>query len=714
VDLGWSVFFAIGTNAAEASMRSIHLLLLMFLVGSLTAAVHCAGVPVGSGDPGVPDGSNDGPQGCDPFCDGGLATSITIVPPTATLVVDDIDGVPTVVPTQQFKALANTGEDVTAQVTWLYDHPQIGAVSTVGTFTPVAKNNVGGLGTIIAKLGAISATADLTVKVTNTLAGAVSPGDRMKLDGSSTPDTAKIVYPEDQTFFPQGLLGPEIQWNGASQGDLYKLELKDKNAYYDYVEYFASSSSHALADIDWTSLSASTGGAKNDPFTVTLTRLSNNSVYSQTQTWGIAQGTLKGNVYPWSIPSDQVIGPGYDLETAPTLVARIKPGETQNNNFFTVPVNWSPAPKPYGVNCWGCHSVSRDGTKMVVTFNGGWGTPYGGYALALLDLKTDPPTPIFAPSAATYGGYGVFNDKGDKIAYIYEGQQSNSDPHLTGINGWINIMDTKGNVLAKDVFKSAQNGGCSEPTWSPDGKHMAAMCKLNGGNCNNGWFFECPNAEMWIADTSGSTLTNHHMILQQTNVGSKGRMAFPDYSSDSNWLVFEQLQPNEEIMGVSQLATDGQLWLTDTTGKNVMHLANASKGTDERPAFAPLRAGGYHWVVFMSRRNYGNKLVGKSQPQLWITAVDDPPTGDPSHPAFYVRGQDIGQDNMSLRFSLPPCKDDGKSCSAGSDCCNGKCLNSVCGNDANCSTSGNKCSTASDCCDAKALCEDGFCTVHIN
>jgi hypothetical protein len=77
------------------------------------------------------------------------------------------------------------------------------------------------------------------------------------------------------------------------------------------------------------------------------------------------------------------------------------------------------------------------------------------------------------------------------------------------------------------------------------------------------------------------------------------------------------------------------------------------------PIMPVVTAGGYAWVVFTSRRMYGNVATADpwcSDPRscdvlsnivtpkkLWIAAIDLNPTPgtDPSHPAFYLPGQEL-------------------------------------------------------------------------
>ena len=58
-----------------------------------------------------------------------------------------------------------------------------------------------------------------------------------------------------------------------------------------------------------------------------------------------------------------------------------------------------------------------------------------------------------------------------------------------------------------------------------------------------------------------------------------------------------------------------------------------------------------------------------------MTAIDASPQAgkDPSHPAFWLPGQDTGNNNMRGEWALNPCKQTGNTCSSGYDCCTGFC-----------------------------------------
>jgi hypothetical protein len=145
------------------------------------------------------------------------------------------------------------------------------------------------------------------------------------------------------------------------------------------------------------------------------------------------------------------------------------------------------------------------------------------------------------------------------------------------------------------------------------------------------------------------------------------------------------------------------------------------------PTVSPVGAGGYFWVFFDSVRHYGNTGL---QRQLWGAAIeisaDGTYTRDPSHPAFYVSGQEFGTGNHRAFAALDPCRNDGEKCSSGVDCCGGFCYldnnpelvepTGTCSpKKMECARRDDRCSAASDCCttgptEAALVCIAGFCT----
>jgi hypothetical protein len=163
--------------------------------------------------------------------------------------------------------------------------------------------------------------------------------------------------------------------------------------------------------------------------------------------------------------------------------------------------------------------------------------------------------------------------------------------------------------------------------------------------------------------------------------------------------------------------------------KNVTYLPFAAEDLHHAyyPTVSPVGAGGYFWVFFDSVRHYGGLGL---QRQLWGAAIDISADGtytrDPSHPAFYVSGQEFGTGNHRAFAALDPCRKDGDKCSSGIDCCGGFCytesaaelvepMGTCSPQKMTCAKRDERCVTSADCCPPEGnelpnSCIAGFCT----
>jgi hypothetical protein len=676
------------------------LLLLMAVLWGATSVGCTATNNIGGGGSGAQGGAGaagaqggaggSGAQGGDGGCvfencnqggAGGVVMGQIVLSPQNPIVTVE-NGVINNIP---FTASLN-GQDVTNQVLWIFDRPEVGDIGASASFVPTGI--VGGQGLLKAQYSNAEGTTTVTVfikKVVNS--GNLPQGQIDQLDnpnGGADPNIS-IAYPYPKTVFPLGVLSPEIQWFGGNPNDGYKLRITEK--YYDYTEYMTKSppGRHIVAQVDWDAIEKSGSGSQSDPVTVALGRLSGGTAFQpELNTWHIAQGKLKGNIYYWELP---------DLcgDSSTGRILRIKPDAEQVDEFFT----------PGG--CWGCHTVSRDGKTMMATLDSGQPFPQ-----ITIDLSQDPAQyGTLGPGTPIGGTFSAFNDKGDKAIVSNDGDWNGTTR--------LRIVDTANGTVLND---NAMGNMCGEPAWSPDGKKLSAICNLNSSS----WIFDASAGDLFTADVAddGITVSNIQTLVPQA--GGVGRPAYPSFSPGGEWLAFGRTTQGSRTTG------DGDLWMVDVNnGANIRKLAIA--GSDNKsfnPVFSPLRAGGYFWLVFVTRRDYGNRLQGSNRQQLWITAVDDPPTAaDPSHPPFYVRGQEDCAKSENAYFALPPCKAKGESCETGADCCEGQCVKQaedgmyVCGDPPDpgmCSQDGNACVVDADCCNFNpanpnnsTTCVDGFC-----
>jgi WD40-like Beta Propeller Repeat len=258
-------------------------------------------------------------------------------------------------------------------------------------------------------------------------------------------------------------------------------------------------------------------------------------------------------------------------------------------------------------------------------------------------------------------------------------------------------------VLA-ELVPPAGLGAPSHPVWSPDGKTIAFGLRKAG----NGLSYT--SADVGIMDVS-LTPTPSFANFRMTIAANAGYPVAtnPTFTPDSKWLGFMRANKSRGSDGDSK----GELWIAGVDGKNQVRLDKANgagdlAATDQNwgPSFHPVAAGGYFWVAFYANRPWGHKYTGTKR-QLWIAAVNANPAagGDPSHPAFYIGGQERDSTNERPQFAVPPCKRTGESCESGYECCDGKFCRANGMGKLTCETpKENECAQASDICKVDADC----------
>ena len=158
----------------------------------------------------------------------------------------------------------------------------------------------------------------------------------------------------------------------------------------------------------------------------------------------------------------------------------------------------------------------------------------------------------------------------------------------------------------------------------------------------------------------------------------------------------------------------------------------------------PVPVGGYYWVLFTSRRAYGNTIApggsvargedkwGKPldgeeespspRKKIWLAPIDLDYEGklDPSHPAIYLPGQELESGNMRAFAALEPCRATGGGCESAAECCTGFCRQTGRNDDGPvlqcvsppsnaCSREDETCAVAADCCNTHELCINKRC-----
>ena len=652
-----------------------------FLAVVLAASAYAAGC--GSDmpfDPNQPAGDGGDPD-ADPFGNKDGTTPVTVLDVKPK---DPVIDYPTAT-TQQFQAFVSGGSTPIV-ANWAIDNGPLGGIDGTGLFK--ASGLLGGTGQVTATSG--KASGSTSVSVVLHLAenpGNVSAGDQSKLLAGGNADAGFTwLYPYDKTVFPRGLTAPVLQFAGTAASSFY-VHLKSK--FLDYQGFFAGTNPAAitLPPATWKSVSQSVQA--NDPLSVEVTKLAGGLVTGPTkETWTIAQGALKGTVY-------------YNSYNSPLA----------GNTGATLKMKVGQAVQVLMAGCNVCHAVSANGNVLA--------SMHSNYVSGATYDLTNNAAPMAQTSTTAFSFAALYPD-GAKLVSC--GTLPGSwPPNVAGLSGNLpsTLYDTKtGAVIASTGLGTLK---ALMPAFSPDGTLMAF----------NHYEVDSGHSLGVMGFNNG---TNTFSAITDLLTGSPQYVGWPAFLPDSKAVLFEIGTSNQYRSDGGQF---GDLSVVDIATKTVATLdgLNGMAGGNPylpygaedvhlnyEPTILPVAVGGYYWVLFTSRRYYGNTIVDASQDatprkKLWVAAVDinAQPGKDGSHPAFYLPEQEQAAGNMRGFWALDPCKQNGSSCESGDECCGGYCRSDGDGGLAcvppptGCAQEFEKCTTAADCCDTGSLCINGHC-----
>ncbi len=537
--------------------------------------------------------------------------------------------------------------------------------------------------------------------------GNVDMGTQGMLKGGGSADASFAwLYPYDKTVFPRGLTPPTAQFGGTTPTAFY-VHVTFPGM--DYTGFYAANSvkGFAFSPAVWTAITDAAGATS--AVQVDVTKIAGGQVSGPiTETWTIAQGSLKGTIY-YETYGSQILGGSGSVG-----IMKIQPGASM--------------PTPVKSGCGNvCHTASADGSTLVA--NVALDMESASYDLknnaSLIFAATGgfPPMPNSPPALMfTYGG--IYPD--GSFVMTATGYRTFTGGFFGGSTAPALYTTKNGIKIAAPGFDGVvQSTGT--PAFSPDGKMVAFNASgdamLGGGSTLSVMDFD----HATFGFSNGRNVADHG---GQT-------VAWPAFTPDGKWVVYHagSNQQFETDNGAtadlyftsSTSATQHRLDALDgyQSGSQTSYLPAHDPNLSFAPTVLPEAVGGYFWVVFTSHRSYGNTLAsmaaGPSGPdtlgQLWVAAFDINATAgqDPSHPAFYLDGQEGQADNLRGFWVLNPCQQDGTSCTSGDQCCGGFCRpgdggGDVCTNTSSgCSNLYESCTKSSDCCQSNAVCINGKC-----
>lgn len=656
-------------------------------------------------DGGLADGNMD-----DAFVlpgDSGTAGPIEIRPMAPVLAAT---GMPITQPFQAF--VQGTQTPVTAS--WIADNNPIGLID-VGTGTFTAKGTVGGVSNVIAKTPdnrSATTTITINVKIADN-PGNVGGGDQTKLKagGPLSNDTGfKWLYPYDLTVFPRGLRAPTMQFGGNAPDAVY-VHVESKYLAYDAFYGASSPARVTLDEARWKSITESAGG--HDTVTVSVTKMTGGVVTGPIkQTWTIAEGSLKGSVYYNTYSTPQAMGTG--------ALLKVRPGTTIDAQVFRG-------------GCTVCHSVSANGNVIVSGVDWATGNPKTSGVFNIDTMGNI--TPGYSEALGRFSFGGLTPDGKYMMSHAV---QPGGVRGLSGSYG-SSLFDTANGMQKAATGWDGVVQNAQMPSFSPDGKFIV----FNNRDRSAGHTLS-------VAGFNQATLSFSAPVDVWTD--NANLLAWPAFLPDSAAVVFhtgndfgtQHSTGDIEIVDVAQQKRFKLPALNGFTGTDSAFTSPflpygeaAEAHMNFEPTVLPVAVGGYYWVIFTSRRCYGNFFTPATDPwaqsstqtelsprkKLWVAAIDlnAAPGQDRSHPPFYLPGQELDTGNMRAFWALDACHQNGDSCESGDECCNGFCrqvTNADGGTSLSCTSAPTgcanefeKCTTSGDCCGATQgyKCVNGHC-----
>lgn len=654
---------------------------------------------------------------------GNLITTTT--GPTAVLSVSpadpilDVTGSPA---SLQLSAVMSDGSDP-GKVTWDIGDVVVGTVSQAGIFQ--SQGFVAGTAKVTASALGLTASTSIKVRVhIEENPGALSDADKAILKaGGAAEDSFRWLYPYDGTVFPRALRAPSLQLEGAADATYVKIAFGD----FTYEGYHGAQSPvrMALPQSVWKGLTESAKGT--DQVKVEVTKLAGGAATGPvSETWKIAEGSFKGVIFYNTYKSAQ---------TSNGAVMRVKP-----NKDAEVLIG----------NCAVCHSVSANGNVVAAGLSWADGNPIDSGSFDIAPDGTS--TPRLTDIDGRKLSFGALSPNGEVVV-------SNAIPPtgspIRGLTGAFpsRLYDTKtGAEIAAPSLTSAITNALT-PAFSPDGKKLAFTFWDQGGNSKT----------LGVMDVDLGASPPAFSNLLSVATASRNVAGWPSFLPDTKGVVYHDGDAFDTAGYGGAAAYYAELRLVDLATQTISTL-NALNGRrpdntsylpygeaeeanlDYEPTILPIPVGGYYWVVFTSRRAYGNTIanggtvpggdnkwgsivnggeVPSVRKKLWVAAIDLDYSGkiDPSHPAFYLGEQELEAGNMRAFVALEPCKADGNTCESAAECCNGFCrptgetgpdgqaITACVPPPGGCSQIDETCASASDCCNVGALCINGRCAI---
>jgi TolB protein len=529
----------------------------------------------------------------------GNLVQLEVTPKTGELLITDLSSPPDQL---AFRAIGvfsdGARRDVTQQLVWNVDNPLPGSFLDPGVYT--TSNLAAGHVEVIALADEVWATSDITVRIDATLVDTAFPPSDPNLFDDAKPvmvdpvRSPALVYPNTGTVFPQGLPNTVFQFTPGDLNDAFRITFDTELMHLVVLTGADRWESGGLQQV----LSQSNLG---DLVTVSIEAAA-----------AADPGTIyQGSSISLKFSGDAPDGPLYFWSAATDGIMRGAIGTSFAGKLY-----------PDDSTCVGCHTISRDGSKMAMG--------YGAEAVSALQSIEVQTLATDISQATLYDmGWATYSPDGSLLLVANAGQLFLRD----GITG--TPINTPTGKVALPLGHFA-----THPDWSPDGKYVAVAYTSQAPTNLD---VKSASIARLAFDAMTNTFSGPEILVPSTAVDN---FYFPKYSPDGAYLAFTHA--TEAAHGalsaeLGLVAHDGGLTTSLATASHRVASVDGIATATQMPTWAPF-TGDYAWLGFASARPYGVVLPSGGRSQIWITAIDlanAQPEVDTSAASFWLPCQDV-------------------------------------------------------------------------
>jgi hypothetical protein len=445
-----------------------------------------------------------------------------------------------------------------------------------------------------------------------------------------------IVYPSHETMFPINVSHIRHDWT-AGNNDLFELRFVGSKT---TVTVYTASPTWTPSDEQWDWIAESNRGGAVELTVSGLDRAHpEDSWLSEPNTSLFSESAVEGAIYYWS--------------TGTKGIMRATVGSPLPEKFYTDPSGSD------SESCAACHTLSRDGKRLAVGYNGERlrevSVPERATIVPVGDDSATEPDPAPAPEpkpgmpmpakpmpAMPKPPNGMM---GEGMAAAWTTFSPDGEMLLVAANGVLTLIDSDTGQTIGDnsgVVGIPSGGIATHPDWAATGDKVAIALGTKGGNK------EIEAGSIAILPYTNGAWGEAEVVVASSS--DKDNNFFPVWSPDSKWLAYVHAE------GKSRDAVSAELRLLDMSARKVVSLVRVNQRVsnvdgvmgvgNSMPTWAPSTKPGTFWLAFSSVRAYSvvRPLDDKAD-QIWIAAIEPSSKGDPSFPAFWAPFQSIAEGN---------------------------------------------------------------------